>query len=162
RGRVFDEDLFMYCEDVDLNWRAQLAGWGSVFAPAARVYHRLSATGGGPLAPYYCGRNFLLLLAQDVPRPLLRRYRARIAGDQRVGDRAVLGLLPLRVEQLHHAGHRARRPGADRRARGVGDERVVRVGVRGEVDAVLVGATVDLDLPVALDRRVARQLVRDR
>src|SRR5439155_19784379 len=53
-----------------------------VFAPAARVYHRLSATGGGPLASYYCGRNFLLLLAKDVPRPLLRRYWARIAAAQ--------------------------------------------------------------------------------
>ena len=81
-GRVFDEDLFMYCEDVDLNWRAQLAGYRSVFAPAARVYHRLSATGGGSLASYYCGRNFLLLLAKDVPRPLLRRYWPRIVAAQ--------------------------------------------------------------------------------
>ncbi len=31
----FDEDLFMYCEDVDLNWRAQLAGYRCVFAPQA-------------------------------------------------------------------------------------------------------------------------------
>ncbi|HET8631252.1 MAG TPA: glycosyltransferase family 2 protein [Thermomicrobiales bacterium] len=81
-GRVFDEDLFMYCEDVDLNWRLQLAGYRCVFAPAARVYHRLSATGGGPLASYFCGRNFLLVLAKDVPRPLLRRYWPRIAAAQ--------------------------------------------------------------------------------
>jgi GT2 family glycosyltransferase len=46
----FDEDMFMYCEDVDLAWRAQLAGWRCVYAPAAKVYHRLSATGGGVLA----------------------------------------------------------------------------------------------------------------
>ena len=77
-GRVLDDDLFMYCEDVDLNWRAQLAGYRSVFAPAARVYHHLSATGGGPLASYYTARNFLLLLTKDVPRPLLRRYWPRI------------------------------------------------------------------------------------
>ena len=77
-GRVLDDDLFMYCEDVDLNWRAQLAGYRSVFAPAARVYHHLSATGGGPLASYYTARNFLLLLAKDVPRPLLRRYWPRM------------------------------------------------------------------------------------
>lgn len=82
RGRVFDTDLFMYCEDVDLNWRLQLAGYRSVFAPRARVYHRLSATGGGPLASYYCGRNFLLVLAKDVPRPFLRRYWPRIVATQ--------------------------------------------------------------------------------
>jgi len=23
---LFDESFFMYCEDVDLNWRSQLAG----------------------------------------------------------------------------------------------------------------------------------------
>ncbi len=32
-GKPFDEDLFMYCEDVDLNWRLQLAGYRAVFAP---------------------------------------------------------------------------------------------------------------------------------
>ena len=46
---LFDEDLVAYCEDVDLNLRAQAAGHRCVFAPRARVYHRLSATGGGEL-----------------------------------------------------------------------------------------------------------------
>ena len=36
---LFDEELFMYLEDVDLNWRAQLAGYRAVFAPEAVVYH---------------------------------------------------------------------------------------------------------------------------
>lgn len=57
----FDERLFMYLEDVDLAWRLQAAGWKCVFAPAARVYHHLSATGGGVIASYYVGRNTLLL-----------------------------------------------------------------------------------------------------
>ena len=71
---LFDEELFMYCEDVDLAWRAQIAGYRCVFAPAARVYHRLSATGGGPLASFYTGRNTLLVIAKDYPPALLRRY----------------------------------------------------------------------------------------
>ncbi|UCC65120.1 MAG: glycosyltransferase family 2 protein, partial [Anaerolineae bacterium] len=50
---LFDESFFMYCEDVDLNWRAQLAGWRCWYTPKAIVYHKLSATGGGPLASYY-------------------------------------------------------------------------------------------------------------
>ena len=57
----FDERLFMYLEDVDLAWRLQQTGWKSVFAPEARVYHHLSATGGGVIASYYVGRNTLLL-----------------------------------------------------------------------------------------------------
>ncbi len=57
----FDERLFMYLEDVDLAWRLQAAGWKCIFVPEARVYHHLSATGGGVIASYYVGRNTLLL-----------------------------------------------------------------------------------------------------
>lgn len=70
----FDEDLFMYLEDVDLAWRMQLVGWGTVFAAEARVYHHLSATGGGPLASFYTGRNTIWVIAKDMPGPLIRRY----------------------------------------------------------------------------------------
>lgn len=81
-GRVFDERLFMYCEDVDLAWRLQRRGWACWYAPDALVYHHLSATGGGPLASYFVARNVWLLLARSVPRRLLRRRRvlARHAG----------------------------------------------------------------------------------
>lgn len=43
---LFDADFFAYLEDVDLAWRARLAGWRCLYAPAARVYHVHSATGG--------------------------------------------------------------------------------------------------------------------
>jgi GT2 family glycosyltransferase len=70
----FDERLFMYLEDVDLAWRLHLLGWGAVFAPDARLYHQLSATGGGVLASYYVGRNTIWVIAKDMPGPLIRRY----------------------------------------------------------------------------------------
>lgn len=35
----FDERLFMYCEDVDLSWRAWAAGWECLYAPTARCVH---------------------------------------------------------------------------------------------------------------------------
>ena len=73
-----DPDLYMYCEDVDLNWRLQLGGYRCVFAPQARIYHHLSATGGGPFASYWVGRNLLLVLIKNVPLPLLRRHWPRI------------------------------------------------------------------------------------
>jgi N-acetylglucosaminyl-diphospho-decaprenol L-rhamnosyltransferase len=37
--RGFDEDYFMYGEDVDLCWRAWKAGWTVGYEPAARVVH---------------------------------------------------------------------------------------------------------------------------
>ncbi|MDZ4721765.1 MAG: glycosyltransferase family 2 protein [Roseiflexaceae bacterium] len=74
QGRVLDEDLGMYCEDVDLNLRARLHGMRTIYLPQAVVYHRLSATGGGNLASYYCGRNFALVWAKNMPQALLRSY----------------------------------------------------------------------------------------
>ena len=35
----FDEALFLYCEDVDLSWRAWLSGLRCVYAPGARCVH---------------------------------------------------------------------------------------------------------------------------
>ena len=64
---LFEERFFMYCEDVDLNWRAQLAGYRCIYAPRAVVYHHLSATGGGELASYYVGRNTLWVIARNYP-----------------------------------------------------------------------------------------------
>jgi GT2 family glycosyltransferase len=78
----FDERLFMYLEDVDLAWRLQLVGWDAVFAPAARLYHYLSATGGGTLASYYVGRNTIWVIAKDMPGPLIRRHFGRIVRAQ--------------------------------------------------------------------------------
>ncbi len=79
---VFDPQLTMYCEDVDLNLRARLHGYRCVYVPTARVRHHLSASGGGVTASYYCGRNFLYLLAKAVPGLTLRRHAAAIAGAQ--------------------------------------------------------------------------------
>jgi Predicted glycosyltransferases len=67
-GRVFDEELVMYCEDVDLNLRARRKGLRTIFVPTAVVYHRLSASGGGEhWASYYCGRNFPLVWVKNMP-----------------------------------------------------------------------------------------------
>ena len=108
---LFDEDLEAYCEDVDLAFRAQLAGYRCVFVPGARVYHRLSATGGGPFASYHCGRNFISVAVTNMPPRLLRRYWPRILAAQ-VG---------LAWESLRHL----REPAARARLRGQWD------GLRG-------------------------------
>ncbi len=43
---LFDEDFFAYYEDVDLSFRAQLAGWKVAYVPGAVVYHQIGATSG--------------------------------------------------------------------------------------------------------------------
>ena len=101
---LFDESFFMYCEDVDLAFRAQLLGYNCIFVPTAIVYHMLSATGGGPLASYYCGRNFLRVVVKDMPSPLLRRLWPRIVATQ----------LRLAAEAARHL----REPAARARLRG--------------------------------------------
>jgi len=81
-AQVLDEEFVSYCEDVDLAWRGQLAGYRCIYVPTALAYHRLSATGGGALASYYVGRNFLYLLAKDYPTSLLVRHWPRILRSQ--------------------------------------------------------------------------------
>ncbi len=81
-GRVFDEALVMYCEDVDLNLRARRKGLRTIFVPTAVVYHRLSASGGGALASYYCGRNFPLVWVKNMPSGLMRRYWPALIASQ--------------------------------------------------------------------------------
>jgi GT2 family glycosyltransferase len=78
----FDEDFFAYCEDVDLGWRAQLMGYRCLYVPAAVVYHRLSATGGGKIASFYTGRNFLYVLFKNYPWSLLKRHWWRVLSAQ--------------------------------------------------------------------------------
>ncbi len=78
----FDESFFMYCEDVDIAWRQQLAGWPTIFAPHAVAYHHLSASGGGVTASYLTGRNTIYVIAKNIPGPLLRKYWSAILAAQ--------------------------------------------------------------------------------
>jgi GT2 family glycosyltransferase len=43
-SEYFDEDLYIYVEDVDLCWRAQLYGWKTLYTPLAIAYHHRGAT----------------------------------------------------------------------------------------------------------------------
>jgi GT2 family glycosyltransferase len=79
---LLDDDFFFSMEDIDLAWRAQLAGWKCVYAPRAVVYHYLKATGGGETASYHDGRNMLWVIAKNYPGPLFRKYWRQIAASQ--------------------------------------------------------------------------------
>lgn len=75
---LLDDDFFFSAEDMDLAWRAQLAGYRCVYAPRAVVYHRLAATGGGVTASYYDGRNMIWILVKDYPAALWRKHWVKI------------------------------------------------------------------------------------
>lgn len=77
---LFDEDYFAYYEDVDLSFRAQLAGYKCIYIPTAVVYH----SGGGATKQFsdfdtfYIERNSLFNIIKDMPSPILRHYLRRI------------------------------------------------------------------------------------
>ena len=98
-GQLFDPDLVMYCEDVDLNLRAHYAGLRTIFEPRAVVYHHLSATGGGVTASYYCGRNFPLVWLKNLPASVQRRAWPRLLASQ----------LGFALHSLWHAREKAAR-----------------------------------------------------
>lgn len=76
----FEAAFGSYFEDVDLAWRARLRGWRCVFVPEAIVYHKLSATGGGPLASRLVARNRAWTIVRCYPGRLALRNAHRIAG----------------------------------------------------------------------------------
>ena len=65
----FDEDFFAYLEDVDLAWRARLAGWRCFYQPQARILHAHSATLGdaSPAKRFLLGRNKVWTLLKNLP-----------------------------------------------------------------------------------------------
>ena len=73
---LFDEDFFMYLEDVDLDWRARREGWRCFYVPTARVLHHHSASAGegSPFKSFQLGRNKLWLIAKNYPFRALWRY----------------------------------------------------------------------------------------
>ena len=78
-----DEAYFAYLEDVDLAWRARMAGWNAYLQPQARVYHEHSATLGdeSPAKLRLLGRNKVRLVVKNYPRGYLQRWPAVFAYD---------------------------------------------------------------------------------
>ncbi len=71
----FDERLFMVYEDVDLSYRARLAGHRCLYVPAAVVHHAGSAAlgRGSTHAVYYGQRNLEWVWLKNTPGRLLWR-----------------------------------------------------------------------------------------
>jgi GT2 family glycosyltransferase len=76
----FDPDYFAYYEDFDLAWRGRLAGWRSVTAPDALVYHVHSATSGewSDFKVFHVHRNKWFNIVKNWPTPLLLENLPRL------------------------------------------------------------------------------------
>lgn len=66
---LFDEDFFAYYEDVDISFRAQLAGWKVYYTNKAIAYHKQGATSSKipGFTVYQTVKNLPLLYLKDVP-----------------------------------------------------------------------------------------------
>jgi GT2 family glycosyltransferase len=66
----FDDAMFLYMEDIDLSWRARLAGWHTLYVPESIVRHdyELKIT---RLKTFWQERNRYLMLLKSLRWPTL-------------------------------------------------------------------------------------------
>ena len=77
-GEFFDNDFFVYREDADVAWRAQLMGWKCLYAPYAKGYHVRKALPGNRRAlpaeiNMHSVKNRFLLRMKNMTGDLYRR-----------------------------------------------------------------------------------------
>lgn len=66
----FDETYFAYLEDIDIGYRAQIAGYYNLFAPSATVLHVGSGASGSRYNRFktdYTSRNSIYLIGKNMP-----------------------------------------------------------------------------------------------
>ncbi len=69
---LFDETYFAYLEDVDLAYRARIAGYRNLYIPEAAVRHVGSATSGSVYNEFkirHSSRNSVYLVYKNMPWP---------------------------------------------------------------------------------------------
>lgn len=71
-----DDDFFLYDEDTDLSFRAQLAGWKCAYVPTAIVHHVANATSVrlSDTHVYYHARNLEFVWIKNMPAGLMLRF----------------------------------------------------------------------------------------
>src|SRR5215471_6789789 len=77
-GEFFDADFFVYREDADVAWRAQLMGWSCIYAPLARGYHVRNVLPGNrralpPAINMHSVKNRFLMRIKNMTPDLYRR-----------------------------------------------------------------------------------------
>lgn len=68
---LMDKKFFLYFEETDLTLRASENGYKSVYSPGAKIWHKVSKSGGGlskPIGLYYITRNRWLFMKKWAKR----------------------------------------------------------------------------------------------
>jgi GT2 family glycosyltransferase len=152
----FAEELFMYLEDLELGWRARLAGYRVVVDPEADVYHAYEY-GRNPRKSYLLERNRLVFcLSAYSPRLLFLLSPVLVAAE--------LGMVALALKEgwlsdklagwgwcLRNARTLARRRRSTQRLRKVSDR---------ELAAHLTPVFSPTIVPVSAPLRAANPVVR--
>ena len=78
-GEFFDTDFFVYREDADVAWRAQLMGWRCLYTPYARGYHVRAVLPGNRRAlprqiNMHSVKNRFLMRIKNMTGDLYRRH----------------------------------------------------------------------------------------
>jgi GT2 family glycosyltransferase len=95
-GEFFDSDFFVYREDADVAWRAQLMGWRCLYTPDAIGYHVRSVLPGRrralpPEINMHSVKNRFLMRIKNMTPDLYRKNWVSITGR----DLVVLGACVL-------------------------------------------------------------------
>ncbi|HUS06973.1 MAG TPA: glycosyltransferase family 2 protein [Bryobacteraceae bacterium] len=77
-GDFFDPDFFVYREDADVAWRAQLLGWRCMYTPLARGYHVRNVLPGNrralpPEINMHSVKNRFLMRVKNMTGDLYRK-----------------------------------------------------------------------------------------
>src|SRR5580658_1429663 len=96
-GEFFDPDFFVYREDADVAWRAQLMSWRCLYTPLARGYHVRAVLPGNrralpPEINMHSVKNRFLMRIKNITPDLYRRNWLSITGR----DLMVLGACIVR------------------------------------------------------------------
>src|SRR5579863_7933216 len=97
QGEFFDSDFFVYREDADVAWRAQLLGWRCLYTPLARGYHVRNVLPGNrralpPEINMHSVKNRFLMRIKNMTPHLYRRNWFSITGR----DLVVIGACVVR------------------------------------------------------------------
>lgn len=89
-GEFYDPDFFVYREDADVAWRAQLLGWKCLYVPVATGYHVRTATPANrkhlprEINMHSVKNRFLLRIKNATPRVFWRHALSMVARDSLV------------------------------------------------------------------------------
>jgi GT2 family glycosyltransferase len=85
-NEFYDEDFFIYSDDLDVSFRARLRGWKCLYVPKARIYHKFQGTTGkiSNFGLYYGIKNKMFFIIKNYPLTSLLKYSPIILGRQLV------------------------------------------------------------------------------